>query len=85
MEVSRIQEKVKRFRFSHGCGPAELKPLPDGNPTMTVKMKIKMMLLALPLALDTMPLYAAALQTGVINRDALEAPIQTTLVNGLNV
>jgi hypothetical protein len=48
-------------------------------------MKMKMMLLALPLALDTMPLYAAALQTGVINRDALETPIQTALVNGLNV
>jgi hypothetical protein len=44
-------------------------------------MKIKMMLMALPLALGTTLLYAADLQTGVINSDTLADPIRAPLVN----
>ena len=44
-------------------------------------MKMKMMLLALPPALGTTLLYAAEPQTGVINRDTLEAPLQAASVN----
>lgn len=42
---------------------------------------MKMMLMALPLALGATPLYAAEPQTGVINRDTLEAPLRAALVN----
>ena len=44
-------------------------------------MKIKTMLMALPLALGTTLIYAADLQTGVINSDTLEAPVMAALVN----
>jgi hypothetical protein len=39
-----------------------------------MKMKLKMMLLVLPLAPGATVLYAADPQTGVLNRDAPEAP-----------
>ena len=45
-----------------------------------MKMKLKMMLLALPLAPGTTLLYAADPQTGVLNRDAPEAPLRAALV-----
>jgi hypothetical protein len=47
-------------------------------------MKIKRMLMALPLALSTTLLYAADLQTGVINSDTVGAPIRSVLVNPEN-
>ena len=46
-----------------------------------MKMKLKMMLLALPLAPGATVLYAGDPQTGVINRDTLEAPLPAGLVN----
>ena len=46
-----------------------------------MKMKLKMMLLALPLAPGTTVLYAADPQAGVINPDAPEAPLRAALVN----
>ena len=46
-----------------------------------MKMKLKMMLLALPLAPGATVLYAADPQVGVINRDAPEAPLRAALVN----
>jgi hypothetical protein len=46
-----------------------------------MKMKLKMMLLALPLAPGATVLYAGDPQTGVINRDTLEAPIRAALVS----
>ena len=46
-----------------------------------MKMKLKMMLMALPLAIGATSLYAAGPQTGVINRDTLEAPIRAALVS----
>jgi hypothetical protein len=44
-------------------------------------MKIKTMLMALPLVLGTTVLYADNLQTGVINRDTIEAPIRAAVVD----
>ena len=44
-------------------------------------MKIKMMLMALPLALGTTLLSAEDLQTGVINNNTIEAPIRAALVH----
>ena len=44
-------------------------------------MKIKMMLMALPLALGTTLLYAADLETGVINSDTLGDALRAPLVN----
>ena len=46
-----------------------------------MKMKIKMMLTALPLTLGTMLLHAAELQTGVVNSDTIADLIRAPLVN----
>jgi hypothetical protein len=43
-------------------------------------MKIRMFLMALPLALSTTLAYADNLQTGVINSDTTEAPLRAALV-----
>lgn len=48
---------------------------------MRQPIKMKMMLMALPLALSTALAYADNLQTGVINSDTIDAPIRAALVN----
>jgi hypothetical protein len=44
-------------------------------------MKMKMMLMAVPMVLGTTWLYAEDLQTAVINSDTIEAPIRAAVVD----
>jgi hypothetical protein len=44
-------------------------------------MKVKTILMALPLAIGTTLLYAADLQTGVINSDTVGAPLRAAVMD----